>query len=188
MAVDNKQPSLGRMEKPGDLDELFRTLALEESLSRIDMGKVEEEREKAKSKLDKHIEALKANRKTDRILKPKRKKMHTKTRLAKKRKYNREVGTPMRKHRLAVLLEEKGGWYYVCRETWSKKGREVELTEEEWNREVEPGIGRENVPVVFLVDRGKPVSLGNILVRDSDSRSILFDGTEYLMRKLGYIL
>jgi hypothetical protein len=64
----------------------------------------------------------------------------------------------------------------------------VELTEEEWNREVEPRIGRENVPVVFLVDREKPVSLGNILVRDSDSRSLLFDGTEYLMRKLGYIL
>jgi hypothetical protein len=188
MAGNNKQPVVGRLDKPGDLDELFRTLALEEGLAKVDMGRVEEEREKAKSKLDKHIEALKANRKTDRMLKPKRKKMHTKTRLARKRKYNREIGIPMRKHRLAVLLEEKGGWYHVCRETWGKKGRVVELTEEEWNEEVEPGIGPNRVPVVFLVDKSKPVSLGNILIRDSDSRQILFDGLEYEMRQNGWII
>jgi hypothetical protein len=188
MAVDKKQPVVGEMKKPGDLDELFRTLAIEEALSKVDLGKVEEEREKAKSTLDKHIDALKANRRTSRILKPKRKKMHPQTKKARKRKYNREIGVPMRKHRLAVLLEEKGGWYHVCRETWGKKARVVELTEEEWNEVVEPGIGWDNVPVVFLVDREKPVSLGNILVRDSDSREILFDGLEYEMRKLGYIL
>jgi hypothetical protein len=188
MAGSTKQPLVGEFKKPGDLDELFRTLALEEALSKIDLGKVVEAREKSKSTLERHIENLKENRKSERLLKPKRKKMHPKTRLAKKRKYNREIGVPMRKRRLAILLEEKGGWYYVCRETWSKKGRTVELTEEEWNEEVEPGIGREHVPVVFLVDREKPVSLGNILVRDSDSRSVLFDGTEWSMRKMGYIL
>ena len=136
---------------------------------------------------EQYAEALKGDRKVNRLLKERgslrrKPKSHWKTRQKKRREYNREVAGPRRKERLGILLEEKG-WYPIVRDTWVRKKVDIQLSEEEWNEEIEPLLEGYQ-PLVTRVDTSEGVSLDNVVVLDSKTRKVLYDGLERKMRNL----
>lgn len=119
-----------------------------------------------------------------------RKKAHWKERKRKQRermrpymarKY-REEQLPRRKK-----LAEDGMWweYYVME--WRKRGLKIETSRDEWDSEVADKIGKDNVPIIFRFNTAKPVRLDNLMIKDADTKQVLFDGQEWLLRKLGAI-
>lgn len=119
-----------------------------------------------------------------------RRKQHWKVRQKKQRermrpymakKYREEL-MPRRKK-----LAEDGMWwdYYVME--WKKRCLKIEVTEEEWNTEVAPHILPEHVPIVFRFNTGKPIRLDNLMIKDTDTKTVLFDGQEWMLKKLGAV-
>lgn len=159
-------------------------------LQQIDLGKVESEKEKALSPQDRMIRDLRANKRINRYLKsrtPRRKKLHWTQKRRNRLNYLRAVAYPKRAAQLADSLETGEGWYkYLCT-GWRKKRVGIEMTEREWVDEVWPTLeGR--LPVIVRYDSKGPISLGNIYVLDSETRTVLFEGADYLLRKGGYTL
>lgn len=122
--------------------------------------------------------------------KPRRKRDHWKTKQRKQRermrpymakKYREEL-MPRRKR-----LAEDGMWweYYVME--WKKRGLKIEVSRDEWESEVAGCIGQENVPMIFRFNTAKPVRLENIIIKDVDTKQVLFDGQEWMLKKLGAV-
>lgn len=164
------------------LQSVLDTLA---KVNQIDLGKVAEAAERAKSVQDKFIEELHKGKPLTR-LRPKRKqRQHWKT----KRRLQREYHANIRKPRNAVAKAEllrQGGWFALLKKGWDKAGVPVEVTAEEWNEAV--GSLVDYVPVVGRYDTSLGVRLDNVIVRSRDSGEVLFDGKEWLLRSSGYIL
>lgn len=166
-------------------------------LQSIDLGKLEAEiakqslaQEKALTAQERMLRDLRANKKISRYLKsrtPRRKKLHWTQKRRNRLNYLRAVAYPKRAAQLADSLETGEGWYkYLCT-GWRKKRARIEMTEREWVDEVWPTLeGR--LPVIVRYDSKGPISLGNIYVLDSETRAVLFEGTEWRLRKDGYIL
>lgn len=182
---------IGKGKKGLSPEEALEFDSLLKKLQQIDLSEYAKELERGKDDRTKLVEALKANKAVTRQLagkgRPKaRKKQHWKVARKKKARYNEMVGEPRRKAKLANLLEE-GGWYPYMMESWKKHKTEVSLTKEEWDERIAPLIGG-SVPVLRRYDTKKPVTLHNVIVYDSTTRAVLYDGAEESLRENGYIL
>lgn len=123
------------------------------------------------------------------------KKTHWKAKKRKKRIYQRWYMNRVYKEKTAPVrtkLAEEGDWYRLYRMEWTKRGFKVEVSEEEWNSVVDPILnppeGEKVVPVVYRLNTTKPVALGNILIRNSDTKAIVFDGHDWQLRRLGVLV
>ena len=120
----------------------------------------------------------------------KRKKAHWKIKQRKQRermrpymarKYREEL-MPRRKK----LAEDGMRWEYYVME-WKKRGLKIETNREEWEAEVADRIGKDNVPMIFRFNTAKPVRLDNLMIKDVDTKEVLFDGQEWMLKKLGAV-
>jgi hypothetical protein len=176
-------------EDAGDLLELMK---LGETIARLDLNKVAEERVARLSEKNRIVHDLVSlNKDVDRRLRQlkapkKRKKLHWKTREKKRRDYDKNVRTPRVKQRKAQLLGERG-WYPILAEQWRRAKLDVQLTEEEWNEWIAPRLG-DGTPTISRTDTGGPISLGNVCVRDRGGRRVVFDGLDYSLRLALYIV
>lgn len=172
------------------LDEIEGLMEVLGKINQIDLGKIEIEKEAKLTPQEKMIRDLKANRHIKRMLKGKgryKANLHWKTKAARNRKYWNEIGNPRRRARIAETLNTGEGWYKYLVDRWRIHRTEVRLTQDEWLSEIYPLLeGR--VPIFRRYDTRKPVALDNVLVRDQDTGSVIFDGAEYRLRKLGYCL
>lgn len=125
-----------------------------------------------------------------RAARPKRKRDHWKVKKRKQRERMRPYMArryhELIKPRRAKAADEKD-WYEVYRMEWKKRGHKVELPRGVWDERVGPRIG-DRVPVIFRLDTRKPVSAYNILVKDSETKEVLYDGHEEQLRDLGALL
>lgn len=183
--------------KRGELspEDVLEMQLLWEKVRTIDLDKAVAERIGKLTPVEKMIEGLEKNRSVKdlrRAIKPK--KLHYKTKKARIRKqkkvYYQEVAKPRRATRVAEQLKTPEGWWdHLHRTSWNKTGTLVELTFEEYLEHIyTPIIGKGRLPLFFRYDKNKPAGLGNILVRDSETYEVLFDGKEFTLRQLGYIL
>lgn len=165
---------------PEAIDEL---LGMMRQIDVIDLSKLEEEIKEKRSTLDKAAEAME---KMDfKRHPPKKKKLHWKAKKRKEREYNKNVRRPRRAKARAELLR-KGGWYGILRMDWEKRGVSWEISPEDWETHV--GSLDSCVPMVTRYDAALGISLTNVLIRDRDSLKVVFDGKEYELRKMGYII
>lgn len=120
-----------------------------------------------------------------------KKKAHWKTRQARKRAENQLYYArrlkDRRREELAEKLKTAEGWWEHVSGTWKRKRVGLKITKEEWLTEVWPKVeGR--IFITYRYNTKEAMSLGNMLVKDSDTDNVLFDGKEYALRKNGYIL
>lgn len=162
------------------LQSVLDTLA---KVNQIDLGKVAEAAEKAKSVQEKHIEQLAKGIAVSRV-KPKRK-QHWKKRKRLQREYHTNVRKPRKAVAKAELLKREG-WFALLAQGWAKAGVPVEVTKEEWDEAV--GALLDCVPVVGRYDTSVPIRLDNVVIRDRDTLKVVFDGKEWFLRNSGYIL
>lgn len=177
-------------QSPEDVQELLDMSSFIDSLKGIDLDKLASEKEKALKPQDRMIRDLRANKKVGRYLKgktPPRKKMHWKQKKRNLRNYYHEHVKPRRTRRKADLLTTPEGWWVYLVEGWRDHKVPVRMTEGEWTREVYPLLDGK-LPVIQRYDVTEPISLGNIYVVDSDTRDVLFDGKEYLLKAGGWCL
>lgn len=191
---------MGSTKKPMSPTEALEMAELLEKLKGIDLNKVETPAA-VDTPVDQMIRNLKNNKTVTRALKGKgryKANLHWKTKAHKNRKYYAEVGAPRRRARLAELLTTPEGWYEYVVANWKRHRIPYRLTLEEFLEHVYPGMCRNtdgtfaerarNVPVFRRYNTRKPMALNNMIVRDMDTGEVLFDSTEYVMKKLGYAL
>lgn len=119
-----------------------------------------------------------------------RRKAHWKERKRKQRERMRpymaqkykEATMPRRKR-----LAEEGKWWDYYLMEWKKRGYKVEATEEQWLEYVQPTFTEQSVPVVFRFNTAKPIRLENLMIRDTETKTVLFDGQDWMLRQLGAI-
>lgn len=179
-------------------DEAVAMLALQRKLEGLDLERLEkerQERETPREKLLREIESQGAKKRMTQAKKrkPGRPKVHWKTKKRKHREFMRkymaeryhEVAKPRRKEQARQALVDND-WYSYLMIYWKSNARKkIVLSKDEWDRCVAPRIGEEHRPIVFRYDTAKPVSLYNIVVKDSDTRRVLFDGAEQRLRDIG---
>lgn len=180
-----------------DPDEALKMARVLEKVLALDLDKEEASRREALSPMDKLVEDLKANKDVGRALKhrskvrTKDKPLHWRKKKSAKRRYDKaryqDVLKPKRRRERAELLQTAEGWWVYQNRIWKQNGVEVRMTEEEFTTVVYPSFGG-RVPVLERYDARKGISLDNLLVRDSDTRKVLFDGMEYVMKENGWML
>lgn len=178
-----------------DPDEALEMERVLRKISEMDLEKIAERKYNELSPMDRMVEDLKANKEVGRALrykkKAKAKPKHWTQKKAAKRKYDRtryrEVLKPKRKRERAELLQSGAGWWEYQNRIWAQNGVEVRMTEEEFTTVVYPAFGG-RVPVLERYDKTRGISLDNLLVRDSDTREVIWDGKEYSMKVGGWIL
>jgi len=119
------------------------------------------------------------------VKKPKRRKVTKAHKLKMRRLWREAVASPKERELRAEMWETGDTWGIVTK-SWKAQGLVPEITQAEWMEHVHPLI----VGSVFTLnryDRTKGHSLENLLVVDQ-KRKVLYDGTEYSLRKQGYIL
>ncbi len=174
--------------KPSEALEINEIL---ERLNRIDLAKLAEEKEEAKSDTEKLIEGLASNRKVGRVIAGKKRvpagNNHWKRKRKRAREYARKVA-PMKRARIAESLKTPEGWWEFVMRGWKKrKGVIVYLTYEEFVEHVYPWIEKGHVPVFRRLNPNRGLSLDNLLVRDTHGK-VLFDGSQHKLERLGYVL
>ncbi len=177
---------MGTREKEGvDPEGLQELLELLDSVSKIDLS-VEVPEQQPNDKL---IEALRSNRTIRRGVKGKGlklKKLHWKTKASRRKNYLHTIHYPRMKARLAEQLTTGEGWYSYLVTGWKRHKQDYRLTREEFLQHIYPRLnGR--VPVFYRYSLKKPISLENVYVLGED-RSVLWDGAEYRLIRLGYCL
>lgn len=171
-------------------DEALELQELYEKIREIDLGEVVAERVRGMTSLDKLIDDLKHEKPMVRRAKPK---VHHHTKRARRRKkdreYYHEVLKPRRSKKKAEELTTPEGWWKHLTQTWKQMETPVDMTYEEFLETIYPvTIGVGYVPIFFRYDPKEAISIGNVLIRDSESRKVVFDGKEHLLRLKGYIL
>lgn len=173
---------------PEDALELSELLEKIKALDEVKTAVVQEE-----TALDRLVRDLKNNKTISRALKGKgryKPKQHWKTKAHKRRAYYAEVGAPKRRARIAEQMMSAEGWYDYIAYNWRRHRIPFDLTLEQWVEEVYPlTAGKGRVPVFQRYRTGKhPMGLANMIVRDMDTREVLFDSADYQLKKLGYTL
>ena len=169
-----------------DLIESLRSIELPKELpvSEVDSYFTERERRRIEGK----VRGARARKKKGTV-RTRRDKLHwaTKRRLA--REVYRERGAPrfLRKERQLVDNE---GWYPIVTRGWREQGLEVMLTREEWNEHIQPVLKEKGlVPFMKRYKTSDPViRLDNIMIYSRTSKKPVFDGAEWKLRSLGYIV
>lgn len=171
--------------------------ALWEKIKAIDLEKAAAERLEKMTPVERMIEALKEQHGDMRKLRKeinRKKSLHWKTKRKRKRarenKYYHEVLKAKRSlKRAEQLTTPEGWWQHLNKVSWKPMGAKVKMTYEEFVRYFyEPYIGKGRLVVFYRYDKKGPISLGNVLVRDNETREVVFDGKEYLMEQAGYVL
>jgi hypothetical protein len=80
-----------------------------------------------------------------------------------------------------------GSYYEYFSRRWKHRGRKWLITEEEWDTHIQPTIPEGELIALERLDTSVPTTLSNLIVYNSN-REVLFDGNEYKMKSLGYIL
>lgn len=119
--------------------------------------------------------------------KPGRPKKHWKAKKKRIREYKREYMN--RRYKMLIgprrkKLAADGSWYEYYLGEWKKRGFQVELPQAEWDEVVRPLIG-DRIPTVVRLNTGKPVALYNLIIKDSETKETIFDGTDWMLNKLG---
>ena len=179
--------------------ELLDFMRLSKTLEGIDLEKLEADRLAKLSPREALVAKAKAGGTLSRIVKakgatrgPGRPRVHWKTKAKRYREYHRkyqldryhEVVKPRRKAE-AVKLLEGGRWYPYLMRSWKQRKVKVKLTENEWEMNIRPLVG-DSVPVIIRYDSREPISLYNIVVKDTATRACLYDGKEQEMKDKGY--
>lgn len=93
-----------------------------------------------------------------------------------------------KKWRIDSLEQAVNGSYYeYFSRRWKNRGRKWEITREEWDTHIQPAIPGGELIALERLDTSLPTTLSNLIVYNSN-RDVLFDGNEYKMKSLGYIL
>lgn len=177
-----------------DADSVLELNDLFNKIKGIDLKAVEMEKLEAMRPVDRLVEDLKNDRKVVRKLKDRtgngrtpKPKVHYQTRRKRQREYYHNTTKPKRTIQKAELLTTPEGWWEYLTTSWKRKKVPVEMTKEEWLEVVWPILdGR-----LFVVRRynvNGPISLENIYLQESGTTTTLFDGTEWKLQQLGYIL
>ena len=109
------------------------------------------------------------------------------------REYSKYVAYPRQMRNMALKIGQEG-WYDTMLRGWKRLGFDVQLTKEEWNEHVEPILrAAKAVPFTERYYSWNPVvRLDNILIygRAEKTRHSkpIFDGAEWKMKALGYIV
>lgn len=158
-------------------------------LKGIDLDAIKAEEETAVTRL---VKDLRNNKTVSRALKGKgryKANLHWKTKAHKRRAYYAEVGAPRRREKIAEQLTTPEGWYEYLTVGWHRHKVPYRLTLEEWLSTLYPlTVGRGKVPVFKRYNTRRPMALDNVIVRDMDSREVLFDGADWKMQQMGYTL
>lgn len=117
-----------------------------------------------------------------------RKKQHWKEKKRKQRERMRPyMAMKYRSEKLPLRtkLAQEGDWwsYYVME--WKKRGYKIDISLEEWDEAVAPCLKVDSTPVLYRLNTAKPIALYNILIKNGEDKSVLFDGQEWLLNKLG---
>lgn len=153
-----------------------------------DMNLVEEALNKLQTEAKKAAEDIREGKKLTRAMRRQptaKRKLHWKTKKRKAREYYREYRVPRLRERRAALLE--GESWALVEDYWKRKKLPYTITQQEWMDNVEEYVHG----LVFYVNRydtKKPISLDNIIVRQTRTGAVLFDGAECKLKQLGYIL
>lgn len=180
-------------------DEVVRFMEIQRLLQGLDLDALEKERKARETPRERVLarlgmQASKKQMTQIKKRKPGRPKLHWKQKKRKHREYMRkymaeryhEVAKPRRAAARKACLEGND-WYGYLMIGWRHHQKKVELTKEEWDRAIARRIG-ESIPVVLRYNANEPISLYNILVKDSDTRSVLFDGKEQALIDGGYVV
>lgn len=176
-----------------DPEEALKLARLIEELGRVDLDKIKVE---ALSPLELLAHELETNGKFQRRVagakKPKpRRKIHWSTARARRRKYQRDyyhsVLKPATLRKRASMLRTPEGWWEHQTHLWRVRKQEYTITREEFLEIVWPALGGE-VPVFHRYNPNLPFSLDNLVVYKNRSKQVLFDGKEYELKRLGYVL
>lgn len=186
---------VGSIEKGDDLESVQELLALSsllDTIGKIDLKEVEAAVEAQLLPVDKMVRDLKAHKQIARVVKGKgryKANLHWKTKAAKRRKYYAMIGAPKRKERLAEMISTPEGWFDYLTQQDKTRGRNLfKITREEWNEHVAPEL-KGRLPIIRRYNTRKPVTLENCYIVDQDNpKDVIWEGSEYRMRRLGYIL
>lgn len=186
-------------------EEALEASKLLDKIMGIDLDRMEVEKLEALRPVDRLVEELRRDGKLrsgpkGRGLKPKDKRKHSPTcsgkcrgncgsrhwrvRRRREREYYHAKTRAKRIDGKIKLLSTPEGWYAWVTKKW--KGVE-HFTLEEWLGVIWPAMdGR--VPYFTRYDTGRGYTLDNLLVREDKTGDVIFDGKEYLLRRLGYII
>jgi hypothetical protein len=159
-------------------------------IERIDLDKIQIEREEKKDDVTKLIEKMSKNETVRRIVTGKGRpkgRAHWKARRHRRRDYDRKVAYPKKKEKLAATLVNPEGWYAYLIRGWQMKKIPIGLTLEEFTEHLYPFILEGKVPTFRRYDTKKGLTLGNLIMRDT-SGAVLWDGKEHQLRLGGYVL
>lgn len=119
-------------------------------------------------------------------------KRRAKARRMREAKYARDVKIPRRTQWTLTKIREEGagGWWDLIRRkgatSWSEKPG-WRIGKEEFVKAVGNSLDG-SLPVVGRYDTARLWTLDNIIIRDSETRAVLFDGKEHKLKSLGYCL
>ncbi len=170
-----------------DLIESLRSIELpkEVELSEVDRYFSERERIRIEGK----VRGAQARKKKGVKVRTRRDKLHwaTKKRLAREVYRERDAPRFLRKERQLVDNE---GWYPIVTRGWKEQGLDVQLTREEWDEHIQPILKEKGlVPFMKRYKTSDPViRLDNIMIYSKTSKKPVFDGSEWYLRSLGYIV
>jgi len=171
--------------------ELERVLSI---INGIDLDKALDQKMKALPPMERAVAILNNGGSLVRRAKAKRapkKKLHWRTKEARKRKENQQYYERrlknLRREKLAEQLTSPEGWWEHVSSSWKRKGVPLKVTEEGWLEYVWPAVqGR--VFITYRYNTKEPMSLGNMIVKDVEGGAVLFDGKEWLLKQQGYCL
>lgn len=168
-----------------ELNELMRRIEA------IDLGKLEEEKRDALTDVERMVADLSENKVVRRVIAGKsdrtpRGKNHWKQRRKRARMYARERGNELRRRKLAESLKTPEGWWEHIMKPWRTRAK-VYLTYEQFLEHIYPWIEKGHVVTFRRINSLRGLSLDNLVVRDTRGE-LLFDGSEWKLRKMGYIL
>lgn len=151
---------------------------------------VEEALEKSRSDSERMANDILAGKKVTRALTrqktAKRRKPHWKTSKKKARDHYLMHVAPKNAAKREALLREGDSWELI-REYWHRKGIDTSVTESEWREHLSPVLDGQ-VFWISRYDTKLPMSLSNLIVRQTKTGKVLWDGAEFELRSLGYML
>lgn len=81
-----------------------------------------------------------------------------------------------------------GNYFEYISRRWKKKQRQWLISEAEWLEYVQPSIPTDCFIDVRRYETNKPTTLDNIVVFNSATGDVLFDGAEWYLKQQGYTL
>lgn len=187
---------LARSKQIEDALDLGKVLELIKTASEVDLDQLQIDKQSPTERIFTERERTTIERRLRTKVKPRKtRKQHWKIARRKQREYYKASVYPTLLRKSCELVEREG-WYPVMLKYWKRMGFKVTLTREEWDTHIGPKVGEGLVPSAkrYYTDDNE-IRLDNILVyttrqgRDITRKSLpVFDGKEFHLKALGYIL